>query len=42
MLTNRRDTEDYMMLLTEQEAETDADNQERQIILHDVFNRTGD
>jgi hypothetical protein len=41
MLTNRKDREDYMMLLTEREAETDAHRYERQRRLHDTFNRTG-
>ncbi len=41
MLTDRKDREDYMMLLTEHEADTDAEKQERQRILHDAFYRTG-
>ncbi len=41
MLTNRKDTEDYMILLTEQEAEMDAHRQQEKGRLHDAFNRTG-
>jgi hypothetical protein len=40
MLTDRKVREDYMMLLTEQEAETDAHKWEGQRRLHDAFNRT--
>ncbi len=41
MLTDRKDKEDYMLLLTEQEAETGANRFEIQIVLHDDFYRTG-
>ncbi len=41
MLTDRKVREDYMMLLTELEADMDAHRQEGQRRLHDAFNRTG-
>jgi hypothetical protein len=41
MLTDMKDREDYMMVLTEQEAEADANRFEIQIVLHDVFYITG-
>jgi hypothetical protein len=41
MLTNRKDREGYMMLLTEQEADTDAHRYKIQRDYMMVFNRTG-
>jgi hypothetical protein len=41
MLTDMKDREDYLMLLTEQEAETDTHRYERQRRLHDAYYRTG-
>ncbi len=42
MITDMKDREDYMMLLTEQEAETDAHRQEGAGRLHDALNIPGD
>ncbi len=42
MLTDMKDREDYMMLLTEQEAETDAYRQEGTVRLHDALHIPGD
>ncbi len=41
MLTVIKNRETKLCFLTEQEAEADADKQERHRRLHDAFNRTG-